>query len=166
MAIYMLVPDKLGNVTAKGHEQWISVLTIHFNLRREIGAAPGQVCNRESTRPTLSEIAVSKILDPASPLLFSDACVGEAISEIKIHMCQSGTQLTPYMQYIFYNAIVSSYQITCEEHSTLSPNQPSSKERLTLSIDRIEMKYTPFDEKNKPQSPIPAGYDLRQATLI
>jgi type VI secretion system secreted protein Hcp len=166
MAIYMLIPQKLGNVTAKGHEQWIGLHTLEFHVKRYIATEPGRVYDRESTRPTLSDISLTKKLDASSPLLFSDACVGEAIPEIKVDLCQSGNQLIPYMQYIFFNVIISSYQINfCyQPHQPLTAEYPI--EKLTFSLDKLEMKYTPFDEKHKPQSPIPAGYDLREATLI
>lgn len=166
MALYLYIPNKPGNVTAKGHEKWISIQTLKFNVKRYIATEPGRVNDRESTRPTISEIILSKKMDQSSPLLFSDACVGQSIEEIKIDVCQSGNQLIPYMQYLFYNVIISYYAVDFNHDPRPSLMAQYPVEKISLSLDKIEMKYTPFDEQHKPQSPIPAGYDLRQATLI
>jgi len=166
MAIYMQINGMNGNVTAKGHEQWIQLKSIDFNVQRNLSSEPGRLADRESTRPTVSQFTITKKMDQTTPLLFSESCVGQAKPEIKIDICQSGSQLTPYMQYTLSNVIVSGYQVGTPE---TTPDQAGSEypvETVTLSFDKIEMKYTPFDEQNKPQSPIPAGYDLKQATAV
>jgi type VI secretion system secreted protein Hcp len=166
MALYLYLPNKPGNVTAKGHEAWIAIQTLSFNVKRYIATEPGRVNDRESTRPTISEIRLSKRMDQSSPLIFSDACVGESIEEVKIDACQSGNQLISYMQYLFFNVIISSYEVSFQQEYRQPMSVEYPIENFSFSFDKLEMKYIPFDEKHKPQSPIPTGYDLREATLV
>jgi type VI secretion system secreted protein Hcp len=166
MALYLYIPNKPGNVTAKGHEGWISIYGLTFNVKRYIATEPGRVNDRESTRPTISEILLFKRMDQSSPLIFSDACVGQSINEVKIDACQSGNQLIAYMQYLFFNVIISSYEVTFEQKSPSLLHTEYPVEKFSFSFDKLEMKYIPFDEKHNPQSPIPTGYDLREAILV
>jgi len=159
MAIYMKIPAIEGDISAQGHEHWIQILNLEFSTKRSLSIEPGRIADREATRPAISEVLIYKKMDKASPLLFSEACVGKAKNEVKIDICQTGSSLMPYMQYTLGNVIISSYSVEAE-------NDAYPKEKLHLSFDRIEMRYTPFDEQNQAQSPIPAGYDLRKATTI
>lgn len=159
MAIYMKIQGIDGDVSAQGHEQWIQVSSIDFSTRRSLTAEPGRISDREATRPNISELCITKKMDKASPLLFSESCVGKAKPEIKIDICQTGSSLIPYMQYTLNNVIISGYGIRAE------PDQ-YPQEKIQLSFDRIEMRYTPFDEQNQAQSPIPAGYDLKKAVAV
>lgn len=159
MAIYMKIPNIEGDISAAGHEQWIQLLSLDFATQRSLNIEPGRTCDREATRPSISEIAISKKMDKSSPLLFSEACVGKAKTEIKINICQTSSSLIPYMQYTLGNVIFSAYGVEAQ-------NEQYPIERLKLSFDRLEMRYTPFNEQNQPESPIPAGYDLKKAITI
>ncbi len=165
MAIYMKIGGIDGDVTAKGHEKWIALQSLDFNVKRLLSTDPGRIADREGTRPSISEISITKKMDKSSPLLFSEACVGKAKSEMKIDICQTDSSLTPYAQLTLNNVIVSGYQLdasNAEQHSTSAENQ-TPHEKITLSFDKIELRYTPYDSQHQAQSPIPAGYDLKQA---
>jgi type VI secretion system secreted protein Hcp len=159
MAIYMQINDILGDVSAQGHEQWILLLGLEFSTKRSLIAEPGRISDREATRPSITELSVHKKMDKSSPLLFSESCIGKAKAEIKIHICQTGSSLTPYMQYQLANAIICGYEVNATYDQY--PN-----EIIRFSFDKIEMRYTPFDEKHQALSPIPAGYDLKKAVAI
>ena len=159
MAIYMKIPGIEGDISAQGHEQWIQLSSLNFATKRSLCIEPGRITDREATRPSVSEIEITKKMDKASPQLFSESCVGKAKPEIKIDICQTGSSLIPYMQYTLRNVIVSAYRVDAE-------NEFYPTEKLHLSFDRLEMRYTPFDEQNQAQSPIPAAYDLKKATTV
>jgi len=148
-----------GDVTAKGHEKWIAINGIHFGVRRTLSTDPGRIADRESTRPSVSEVTLTKRMDQSSPLLFGESCVGKAKPQIIIHLCQTDSSLNPYAEITLSNAIVSQYQVD----SDTSGEHHYPIETVGLSFDKIEVRYTPYDNQNKPQSPIPAGYDLKQA---
>ena len=169
MATYMKMDKITGDVTAKGHENWIEIDDLYFGIKRHINTEPGRVIDREGTRPSISNLTLTKRIDKSSPLLFSEACVGKSLPSVKLDICQTDDSLNPYTQLTLNNVIVSSYEL-----SSIKEDEPSSKsnlhsqawpmEKISLSYDRIEIKYIPYGTDNKPQSPIPAGYDLKAAT--
>jgi len=162
MAIYMKIDDIEGDVTAKGYENWIALDAFKFGVVRSISTKPGNVSDRESTKPTVGEIVVSKLLDKTSPHIFTEACIGKAKPKVKIHFCQTGENVSPYMEYTLNNVLVSNYQVQGEhKETTVIPT-----ESINLNFDKIEMRYTPYDEKHAPGSPIPAGYDLNTAKKV
>ncbi len=162
MTIYMKINNIDGSVTAQGHEKWIEISSLRFNVSRNITTKSGSVSDRESTKPSISEIEIVKNMDKTSPHLFSDACVGKAKS-INIDVCRTGEKISAYIQYTLSNVIFSGYsaEIVTNQEGSLSPT-----EKLKLNFDKIEMKFIPYDEKHNPGSPIPAGYDLISAKKI
>src|SRR3989344_5181660 len=134
MAIYIKIENIEGDVTAKGHKNWIQIQSFQLETKRHINHEPGRIADRENTRPTISEFILTKQMDKSSPYLFTEACVGKTKKEIKIDLCQTSTSLTPYVQYTLSNVIVSSYEIHSEpkEHP---------KEKISLSFDKMEIKY-------------------------
>ncbi len=168
MAIYSKIEGIPGEVTAKGHEAWIELTSITFNVNRIISTEPGRISSREGTRPSISTLTLTKKLDKSSPLLFSEACVGKAKSQIEIHICQTGDSLSEYLAITLSNVIVSSYRIYAEDEDVIGENDknkatPHPCEKIDFSFDKIELRYTPYDNNNQPQSPITSGYDLKQA---
>ncbi len=156
MATYMQIDGINGNVTAKGHENWIELKTVNFNVKRSISTDPGRIMNREGSKPAISEVTVTKRMDNASSLLFGESTVGKANPKLLIDMCSTDDKLTPFATLTLNNAIVSGYNL-----DTTDVEHPM--ETITFSFDKIELKYTPRDASNKPGSPIPAGYDLATA---
>ena len=168
MTTYMKIDGITGDVTAKGHENWIALQSMNFNVKRTLSATPGRLADREGTRPSISEITITKRMDKTSPHLFIESCTGKS-KNVQIDICQSNNnELTPYASFTLRNAIISGYDVNTDtkniENGKTSSEHHYPGETITLSFDQIEMKYTPFDEQNNPQSPIPAGYDLKQAT--
>ncbi len=163
MAIYMKVDGIDGHVTTKGYEKWIELNSLHFSVNRKLSTKPGNVYDRESTKPVFTEVMVDKSMDKTTPKLFEQACVGKAISKVEIHICQTGTdKISPYMQYTLHDVLMSHYQVLGEDKC----EGAAPTESASLNFDKIEMKYTPFDAKHNAGSPIPAGYDLSTGTKI
>jgi type VI secretion system secreted protein Hcp len=159
MSIYLQIPNIDGDVTAKGHEQWIQLQSMQFQIARHLKTQPGRVTDREGARPELTPIRIVKQMDKTTPLIFSEACAGKAKPSLCIHLCTTNDSLSPYMEYTLSNVIFSGYHV-----ETVEADYPS--EQVVLSYDKIEMKYIPFDQNHKAQSPIPAAYDLKEATLV
>ena len=154
MTAYMQIDGINGDVTAKGHEKWIAINGFKFGVKRTLSTDPGRIADRESSRPSISEVTLTKRMDQSSPLLFGESCVGKAKPQIKIHVCQTDSSLNPYAEITLSNAIVSQYQV--DSHASADEGELYPIETISLSFDKIEVRYTPHDSQNKPQSPIPA----------
>ncbi len=163
MTTYMKIDGIDGDVTAKGHENWISLNSIDFSVKRQLSTDPGRISDRESSRPSISEITINKKMDKSSPLLFGESCVGKAKPQVTIHLCQTDSNLSPYAEITLNNVIVSGYSLATASGGY---GESAPQEHISLSFDKIEVRYTPYDSQNNAQSPIPAGYDLKEAAAV
>lgn len=157
MAIYLHIEGVDGDATAKGHEKWIEVHSLEWGVGRGIHTPTGSSQERESSSPSVSEITVSKPMDKCTPKLFTEACVGIG-KKVKIDLCQTGDKLETYMAYTLTDTLISGYSVSA------GGDRPT--ESISFNFTKLEMKYTPYDNKNKPGSPIPAGYDISQGAKL
>lgn len=168
MPIYMHIPGVNGDVTSKNHNNWIEIKSVTFHTKRNLNTQPGRIADREGSRPSVSEIEITKIMDKTSPLLFSESVTGNAKSQVEIHMCTTNDTITPFQALTLSNVVVSGYTMhpttqdfVADKNTVDRSTYPT--ETIRLNFTKIETKFTPFDAKHKPQSPIPAGYDLETA---
>ena len=151
MAIYLHVEGLEGDVTAAGHEGWIECESMDFGVSRSISTKTGSSQERESTAPMLSDVTIVKNMDKGTPKLFEQACIGTS-KLVKLDLVQTGEQLDTYMSYELTDSLISAHA------TSTAGDRPS--ESVSFNFTKIEMKYTPYDNKHKPGSPIPAGYDV------
>ena len=155
MAIYIKIGDIKGNVTAKGHEDWIEVESAQFGIGRSIPMAVGTVSNREASHPSLSEVSVVKKMDDSSPYLFQEACVGKS-AKVLIHVTKTGEKaLDNIVEYTLEHSMISSYSV--------SSTGEKPHESLSFSYTKIEMKYLVWGEGHEQITQIPVSYDLGTA---
>lgn len=160
MAIYLKIDGIDGNVLDAEFEKWIACESINFGVSRDIQVRTGGGANREAHAAHVSEISLSKQMDASSPKLFTESTTGKSHKAVKIQLTQQSDGGTvKYMEYELDNCMVSGYDI-----NGAMDMQP--QENLRLSFSKIEMKFTPHDEKNKSQAPIPAGYDVSKASKV
>jgi len=160
MAMYLEFEGIKGNVTADGFADHIKILSLHFGVGRGISMEPGNMANREATRPSLSEITISKLADNATTPLFKESVTGSAGKTVTIKFVQTGSdKVTTYMDYELQDCLVSGYSISAD-----SEGDPI--ENITLSFAKIMVNYNDFDKNNKSQSPQRVGYDLTLAAPL
>ena len=147
-----------GKVTAKGHEKWIDVSSMQWGVGRAISSSVGTSADREASKPSISEVSVTKIMDQSSPLIFTEACVGKG-KKVTVDLCTTGTEsIDTYMSYELEDCMISGYSVSS------GGDRPS--ESISLSFTKMNMKFTPYDDKGKPMSPLPAGYDMTLGTKV
>lgn len=157
MAIYIEYEGIQGNVTAEGYADHLKVSSLHFGVGRGISMEPGNLANREATRPSLSEITFTKLADNASTSLFKESVTGAAGKLVKIKFVQTGADaVTEFMDYELEDCLVSGYSISADGES-------DPVESITLSFAKIMVNYHDFDKKNTGKSPKRVGYDLTSA---
>lgn len=157
MAIYIEYDGIQGNVTADGFKDHIKVLSLHFGVGRGISMEPGNMANREATRPTLSEITFTKLADNSTTSLFKESVTGSLGKKVKIKFVQTGAdKVTEFMDYELEECLVSGYSISADAES-------DPVETITLSFAKILVNYHDYDKKNAGKSPQRVGYDLETA---
>ena len=158
MSIYVQIDGVPGKVTAKGHEGWIDASSLQWGVGRAISSSVGTSADREASKPSISEVSITKLMDESSPLLFTEACVGKG-KKVVIDLCTVGSdQIDVYMSYELEECMISGYSVSS------GGDRPS--ESLSLSFTKMEMKFTPYDKNGKPGSPLPAGYDMAAGTKV
>ena len=158
MAIYLEIEGIEGNVTAAGHENWIDLNSIQWGVGRAISSSVGTSADREASKPSISEISVTKQMDASSPMIFTEACVGKS-KTVTIHLCTTGTEeIETYMEYELEDCMVSGYSVSS------GGERPS--ESISFSFTKMTMKFIPYGKDGSPESPIPAGYDMATGTTV
>lgn len=159
MAIYMNYNALAvkGDVTAEGYQDWIELDSFNMGVGRGITMEVGQMANRESTRPSLSEVTISKNMDAASGGLFADAVAGDAGCKVEIHIVQTGAkQVEVYAAYTLEDCLISSYSVNAGAGGP-------PHESLSLSFSQIMKDLSKADKSNKNAASMKVGYDLATA---
>ncbi len=157
MAIYLEYDGITGNVTADGYQDQIGILSFAFGVGRAISMEPGNMANREATRPSVSEVTVTKMMDNASSSLFKEAVTGSSGKTVKLHFVQTGAEkVEEYCTYELEDCLVSSYSVSAD-------GQDEPVESITLSFSKVLVNHIDSDRTNKGGSPARVGYDLATA---
>jgi type VI secretion system secreted protein Hcp len=157
MAIYCEYEGIKGNVTADGYKDHIGVDSVQFGVGRGISMEAGNMSNRESTRPSLSEVTLTKVADNSATAIFKEAVTGNAGKKVVIKFVRTGAdKVQEYMDYTLEDCLVSSYSM-----SASSEGEPM--ESISLSFSKIMINYSDFDKTNKSGNPQRVGYDLESA---
>ena len=157
MAIYLQYDGIKGNVTADGYKDHIAVDSVQFGVGRGISMEPGNMSNREATRPCVSEVTLTKVADNSVTAIFKEAVTGSAGKKVVIKFVRTGAdKVQEFMDYTLEDCLVSSYSM-----SASSEGDPV--ESISLSFSKIMINYNDFDKSNKSSSPQRVGYDLTTA---
>lgn len=156
MAIYLKFGNIKGNVTANGYVGQIALISVDFEVLRQVSMEAGNLSNRESSKPTLSLIQVTKKADNSVAALLMGALTGSAGQDATLTFVHTGDKLQEFMSYKLTNCIISRYKI-----SAVGDEGPT--ELLELSYSAIEVSYKDHDASNKSGNPQRVRYDVRAA---
>jgi type VI secretion system secreted protein Hcp len=142
-----------GESTDKTHRDWIEIQSSGFDARREISSSPGGA--RESSRPQIAEITLTKRLDRASPALFAAAAAGkEPYPLVKLDLNAASTR--PIARVELENVLVSGQTFAAAADGSDRPT-----ETITLNFTKITYTYL------LPDSPdtLYTSYDLETGAV-
>lgn len=158
MAIFMQIEGIDGTVTAKGHEKWIDCSSMQWGVGRAISNSVGTMDDREASKPSISEISITKQMDLSSTALFTEATIGKG-KKVVIHLCKTGSdEIETYQEYELEDCMVSGYSV--------SSGGDRPQESISLSFSKILCTYTPFTPDGKAGSPNKSGYDVAAGTKV
>jgi type VI secretion system secreted protein Hcp len=152
MAIYVKYDGIEGEATHETHKKWLDVSSLQFGVGRSITTPSGSTANREASEPAVSEITITKLMDSASPKLFTESCTGAAGKKVQIHLVSTGSPGNTYVEYTLTDALISSYSVST------GGDRPS--ESVSISFTKLEYKFIPYDGANKAGTPVTVSYDL------
>lgn len=157
MAIYLEIEGIEGNGTATGYEKMIDVTSFNWGVGRAITQQAGRMANREASRPSISEITFTKMVDKATPLLVQESTIGTKGKKVIIHFVTTGgDQLEEFLTYTLEDTLISSYSIGAS-----SDGEPG--ETISLSFSQFEVAFTESGESNARAGKGRFGYDISLA---
>ena len=157
MAIYLTYEGIKGNVTADGYVDTIRVDSCQFGVGRGITMEVGNMANRESTRPSISEFTFTHPTDVSATALFKEACCGTVGKKVTVHFCQTGTEgLVEYMTYTFEDVLVSGYSVS-------GSFGDKTIETVSLAFTKVEVKYQDYDGSNSGANQNVVNFNLETA---
>lgn len=160
MAIYVEYEGIKANGTADGFKDHLQVEAVNFGVNRSLTMEPGKMANRESGKPFITEVSLSKTVDNSVSVLFKESVSGSVGKKVTIKFVRTAQdKVAVFMTYTLTDCLVSSYNISAVGDETPTEN-------ITLSFSKCEISYTEFDANNKAGSPKRAGYDLAAAKAV
>ena len=157
MAIYLKFGNVKGNVTADGYAGQIAITSVSFGVSRSVSMEAGNLSNRESSKPSLSQITITKMADNSVAALFKEALTGSAGQEAVLTFVRTGAdKVQEFMTYKLTNCIISGYNISAQ-----GDQEPI--ENISLSYSAIEVSYKDHDASNKSGNPQRVSYDVKAA---
>jgi type VI secretion system secreted protein Hcp len=149
--------DLQGDVTAAGHEKWIELTSFQWGVGRGIGSATGGSADRESSAPSVSEIAVKKAQDRASRQLLMHAVQGEG-ADVTIDFCKTDKgNLEVFLEMNLNNTMISGFSMSGTDRH---------EETISLNFTKIEYKLLTHNADGTPGDPDSIVYDIGQAKVV
>jgi type VI secretion system secreted protein Hcp len=116
-----------GNVTAKGREGAIALLSVAYGISSPFDPATGQTSGKRQHKP----IVVTKAIDEASPTLLKALVTNEVLTTVKIEFWRSAPEAAAsYYSIALTNAIVSDVTLNS-----------SASEATTNEIEQLQFVY-------------------------
>ena len=152
MAIYMKYGSIKGAVTTDGFKDWIEINSFEWGVGRAIGSAARGATSREHSEPSLTEVAVTKRGNIATPKLFLDAVAGHLDNKVTIKFTTTTKgKVETFLTYEMENTGLSGY--------SLSSSGDLPMESLSLNFTKISETFVGMDPAID-GSPETVGYDL------
>ena len=155
MAIYLKLDGVEGEVTTKGFEKQIELLSFSFGANRNIRAARRTDKNRESDEPNISEVTLMKRWDPtSSSKLFEETVAGKLNHTATLTFTTtSDGSVEKYLEIELTDAGVSNFQMS---------DGGSDRPTESLGLNFAKIQYRPFtvDDKKYAKGGKAVIYDL------
>ncbi|ALM53982.1 Hcp family type VI secretion system effector [Halomonas huangheensis] len=105
---YLKIDGIPGESLDANHTDWIELLSFEFGASQATSATASSAGGASAERVNLSEFAISKFIDKASPKLFEACCRGQHIKEVVLQVHRAGGDQVRYLEVRLEEVIVSS----------------------------------------------------------
>ena len=150
--IYMKIPGIDGDVAAVGHEKEIELNSFQFGVSNPVTSSSGG--GGGAGKVSISDIAITKVMDKSSPLLFGKTVTGAHIPQVDIYFVKTSGSggLQTYAHYILKQVTLSSYSVSS------GGDRPS--ESVSLNFAQIQFEFSSSNPDGTLGSPITSGWDI------
>jgi type VI secretion system secreted protein Hcp len=156
MAIFMKFGDKKGDVDTTQYKTWILCHSFQFGSGRGISSATASGGNRQGSHASVSEVTISKILDPASLHLWRDSLDGKLNTTVDIAFTVADADNSEYLHVTLWDTGVSGWSVSS------GGDRPS--ESISLNFSKIQLKDTSKKADGTAGDNLAIVYDLGKQT--
>ena len=111
MEAYLFCDKTPGMVTEGSHEGWIRIQDFSLGVMNPCNPDPHGDGELVATGSHFLELAVSKDMDPTSPLLSKHAATGEPIPSVKVHVVRDASSPIPTVEIELSECFVTQYSV-------------------------------------------------------
>jgi type VI secretion system secreted protein Hcp len=158
------------NVSGLPGHGWIEVSSMQWGVGRSISSPSGGSSDREASKPSVSEIVVTKKTDLASPSLFNE-CLGGPRRRLTVTIVikQSGSE-TVYHTISITNATITGFT---PYTPTIHKGKSTRREKLTIAfseydfngLGNVAIPYTLIPPQGSPSLPVNEGGYVRSQEI-
>ena len=152
MAIFMKFGDKKGDVDTKQYAGWIMCHSFQFGSGRGISSATASGGNRQGSHASVSEVTITKQLDPATLHLWRNSLDGDLKTTVDISFTVADQDNTEYLHVTLWDTGVSGFSMSS------GGDRPS--ESISLNFSKIEIKDTSKKADGTAGDNLAITYDL------
>ena len=152
MAIFMKFGDKKGDVDTKEYKGWIQCDSFQFGSGRGISSAAASGSNRQGSHASVSEITVSKHLDPSSLPLWRNSLDGDLKTQVEFAFTRADQDNSEYLHVTLWDTGVSGW--------SMSSGGERPSESVSLNFAKVELKDITQGVDGAAASNVAVTYDL------
>jgi type VI secretion system secreted protein Hcp len=152
MAVFMKFGDKKGDVDTTQYKGWIMCHSFQFGSGRGISSATASGGNRQGSHASVSEVTISKALDPASLHLWRDSLDGKLATKVDFSFTVADQDNSEYLHVTLWDTGVSGWSMSS------GGDRPS--ESVSLNFSKIELKDTSKKADGSAGENLAVVYDL------
>lgn len=151
-SIFLKLDGIEGEATASGFEKQITVTSFSHGITTPAAPAGG---GGTTSKPTFTDLTITKSLDKATPLLCLNCAQGKNIASATLTLCKQDQDKTT----VFYTIKLSQVLITSVQSGGGSGDTRPS-ETITLNFSAINCKYVPQNPDGTAGTPVEFSWNL------
>lgn len=153
--VFLKLGDIKGEATDDKHKNEIEVLSWSWGANQQgtFGSGGGGGAGKV----TVSDFNFAKFMDKSSPELFLHCATGKHIPSAQLTLRKAGEQQLEYHKVIFTDVLISSYQ----SGGSGGGGDERPLDQVSLNFSKVEVEYSPQNEKGTLEAAVKAGYDLK-----
>jgi type VI secretion system secreted protein Hcp len=156
MAVFMKFGAKTVDVDTTQYKGWIMCHSFQFGSGRGISSATASGGNRQGSHASVSEVTISKALDPASLHLWRDSLDGKLNTTVDISFTVADQDNSEYLHVTLWDTGVSGWSVSS------GGDRPS--ESISLNFSKIQLKDTSKKADGTAGENLAVVYDLSKQT--
>jgi type VI secretion system secreted protein Hcp len=143
--MFVKISDIPGDATEKGHDKWIVIQSLSWNVERAVEMTDLGSTQRGHANSNFGKVEVTSQMGIASNKLATSVANGTVREQIELHMCRSGESasagLEAYSIWKLKDVVIDSYSVSGSEDGI-------PEETWTMAYAAIEHEFKSTDQKS------------------